>query len=138
MRFSCVFHCRGCVYFSFSLRFDGRGGSTRSGGVFRNTHPRLPARLPAVSGAAVAPRFLLQVRCMQLGGPSDPTVVSGSADGTVRVWDLRAVRAAGGGGGGSRLTLRGHSRELSCLRFDWTKVVSGDAGGELRIWDLTR
>ncbi|DAZ94084.1 TPA: hypothetical protein N0F65_004196 [Lagenidium giganteum] len=70
------------------------------------------------------------VQCVSLGGPADPNICTGSADGVVRVWDLRYVSK------GPRLTLSGHHGQITCLQRDFTKVVSGSEDGTVRIWDM--
>lgn len=71
------------------------------------------------------------VTSVRLSDESDSTVVSASADATVRVWDLRR----GGEGGGCLLTLAGHSSGVNDVSFDWTKVVSGGEDGSMRLWN---
>jgi WD40 repeat protein len=70
------------------------------------------------------------VQCVSLGGPADPTVCTGAADGLVRVWDLRYVQR------GPRLTLRGHTGPVTRLQRDFTKLVSAGEDGWLRVWDM--
>lgn len=70
------------------------------------------------------------VQCVSLGGPVDPTICTGAADGLVRVWDLRYVQR------GPRLVLRGHIGPVMRLQRDFTKLVSGGEDGWLRVWDM--
>lgn len=70
------------------------------------------------------------VQCISLGGPADPNICTGAADGLVRVWDLRYVQR------GPRLTLRGHTGPVTCLQRDFTKLVSAGEDGKLRVWDM--
>ncbi|ETM47923.1 hypothetical protein, variant 1 [Phytophthora nicotianae] len=70
------------------------------------------------------------VQCVSLGGPADPTICTGAADGLVRVWDLRYVQR------GPRLTLRGHIGPVTRLQRDFTKLVSAGEDGWLRVWDM--
>ncbi|RHY30405.1 hypothetical protein DYB32_007720, partial [Aphanomyces invadans] len=70
------------------------------------------------------------VTCVALGGPADPTICSGSADGVVKVWDLRAT------GKGARLELSGHGGRITTLQRDFTKVISSSEDGTLRVWNM--
>uniref|UniRef100_H3HAN8 Kinesin motor domain-containing protein n=1 Tax=Phytophthora ramorum TaxID=164328 RepID=H3HAN8_PHYRM len=70
------------------------------------------------------------VQCVSLGGPADPNICTGAADGQVRVWDLRYVQR------GPRLTLRGHTGPVTRLQRDFTKLVSAGEDGWLRVWDM--
>ncbi|CAO1635589.1 unnamed protein product [Parajaminaea phylloscopi] len=55
-------------------------------------------------------------------------LASGSADGAVRMWDMRT--------GQSHRTLLGHTAPVTCLQFDEKYVVSGSLDRSIRIWDL--
>lgn len=55
-------------------------------------------------------------------------LASGSADGAVRMWDMRT--------GQSHRTLLGHTAPVTCLQFDEQYVVSGSLDRSVRIWDL--
>ncbi|PWN25670.1 WD40 repeat-like protein [Jaminaea rosea] len=55
-------------------------------------------------------------------------LASGSADGAVRMWDMRT--------GQSHRTLLGHTAPVTCLQFDETHVISGSLDKSVRIWDL--
>ncbi|GLD93706.1 hypothetical protein PINS_up002311 [Pythium insidiosum] len=70
------------------------------------------------------------VLCVSLGGPADPNVCTGSADGVVRVWDLRYVHK------GPRLALAGHLGPVTCLQRDFSKLVSASEDGSVRVWDM--
>lgn len=75
------------------------------------------------------------VLCVALGGPADPSICTGAADGIVRVWDLRYVQK------GPRLCLRAHSvgaggGAVTCLQRDFTRLVSAGEDGGVRVWDL--
>ncbi|RLN62931.1 hypothetical protein BBJ29_003599 [Phytophthora kernoviae] len=87
------------------------------------------------SGSAMQPTQRLRdhggpVQCISLGGPADPNICTGAADGLVRVWDLRYVQR------GPRLTLRGHIGPVTRLQRDFTKLVSAGEDGWLRVWDM--
>src|SRR5262249_55719184 len=58
------------------------------------------------------------------------TVVSGSLDGTLRIWDVAS--------GQSLRTLQGHTFIVRAVAFspDGKTVVSGSADGTLRLWDV--
>jgi serine/threonine protein kinase/WD40 repeat protein len=85
-------------------------------------------------------------------GPGSRTLVSGSGDQTLRLWDLEAAasdpeRPAGSGAGRSvvplpaglrsRVILRGHRQEVWSLAVapDRTTVVSGCKDGSVYVWD---
>ncbi|RKP08336.1 WD40-repeat-containing domain protein, partial [Thamnocephalis sphaerospora] len=53
---------------------------------------------------------------------------SGTADGVIRMWDLRT--------GQPHRALTGHTGAINCLQFDQHNVVSGGQDGTVRIWDL--
>ena len=62
--------------------------------------------------------------------PDGTKVVSGSADGTVRLWDVAT--------GECEQTLVGHSDDVKSAGFspDGTKVVSGSADSTVRLWNV--
>ena len=55
-------------------------------------------------------------------------VVSGSADETLRVWDLAS--------GQCLHVLEGHTDEVTAVAVAEGRVVSGSRGQTLRVWDL--
>jgi WD40 repeat protein len=62
---------------------------------------------------------------------SDGRVVSGSSDGTLRMWDVES--------GQILQTLEGHSAAVRAVAvLDSRRVVSGSADGTLRVWDMER
>ncbi|KAL3472815.1 mitochondrial division protein 1 [Aspergillus californicus] len=58
----------------------------------------------------------------------DAALACGTADGTVRLWDLRS--------GQVHRSLVGHTGPVSCLQFDDLHVVTGSLDRSIRIWDL--
>ena len=56
------------------------------------------------------------------------SLVTGSKDKRVRVYDLRAEEP--------QLSLRGHSSPVTTVQMDSWKVVSGAQDGTLKVWDL--
>eukprot|EP00658_Telonema_sp_P-2_P022450 TRINITY_DN18974_c0_g1_i2.p1 TRINITY_DN18974_c0_g1~~TRINITY_DN18974_c0_g1_i2.p1 ORF type:complete len:761 (+),score=164.03 TRINITY_DN18974_c0_g1_i2:224-2506(+) len=87
--------------------------------------------------AAGASSFLEMAQMNGHGNPvlccvasrSTSIVVSGSADNSLRVWDIKHKRCAG--------TLLGHSRPVLCCDIspDGQLIVSGSHDAELRFWD---
>lgn len=55
-------------------------------------------------------------------------LASGSADGAVRMWDMRTGQA--------HRTLLGHGAPITTLEFDETHIVSGSLDRSIKIWDL--
>ncbi|RMZ82400.1 hypothetical protein DV737_g2045, partial [Chaetothyriales sp. CBS 132003] len=58
----------------------------------------------------------------------DAALACGTADGMVRLWDLRS--------GQVHRSLVGHTGPVTCLQFDDTHMVTGSADRSIRIWDL--
>ncbi|XP_068731678.1 uncharacterized protein [Montipora capricornis] len=57
-------------------------------------------------------------------------LVTGSADRTIRVWDVRS--------GLSIHKLKGHKGGVRCLQFDNEKIVSGSWDMTVMVWDVVR
>ncbi|GAA5969082.1 hypothetical protein JCM21900_000688, partial [Sporobolomyces salmonicolor] len=55
-------------------------------------------------------------------------LASGTADGCVRMWDMRTGQA--------HRTLVGHTGPVTCVQFDEMHLVSGSLDKSIRIWDL--
>ncbi|KDE02561.1 hypothetical protein MVLG_06896 [Microbotryum lychnidis-dioicae p1A1 Lamole] len=55
-------------------------------------------------------------------------LASGTADGCVRMWDMRT--------GQSHRTLVGHTGPVTCVQFDEHHLVSGSLDKTVRIWDI--
>ncbi|RDW63115.1 WD repeat-containing protein [Aspergillus mulundensis] len=58
----------------------------------------------------------------------DAALACGTADGMVRLWDLRS--------GQVHRSLVGHTGPVSCLQFDDVHLVTGSLDRSIRIWDL--
>ena len=70
-----------------------------------------------------------RVGSMALALTGDGRVVSGSADGTVKVWDLNS--------GQEQRTLSGHGGGVMALALTGDgRVVSGSSDGTVKVWDL--
>jgi WD40 repeat protein len=65
--------------------------------------------------------------------PDGKRVLTGSADHTLRLWDVA-------GGQGTIHTLEGHRRPVSCLAVspDGRLAASADGGADVLVWDLDR
>jgi WD40 repeat protein len=62
--------------------------------------------------------------------PESDIIASGSADNTVKLWDITM--------GSCILTLRGHARDVYSVAFssDGTKLASGSEDNTVKIWDV--
>ncbi|KAL4740948.1 mitochondrial division protein 1 [Aspergillus similis] len=78
---------------------------------------RPSGRLPDASAD-----FVGAVQCF------DAALACGTADGMVRLWDLRS--------GQVHRSLVGHTGPVSCLQFDDVHLVTGSLDRSIRIWDL--
>jgi WD40 repeat protein/tRNA A-37 threonylcarbamoyl transferase component Bud32 len=69
--------------------------------------------------------------------PDGARLVSGSGDGTVKVWDLRAVREDVADS--SILTFKGHTSEVHSVACtpDGTRIISGSLDNTVKVWDST-
>jgi WD40 repeat protein len=69
--------------------------------------------------------------------PDGRRLVSGSEDGTVKVWDLNAARA--GGADSPVLTFKGHTSGVVSVAFtpDGTRIISGSRDKTVKVWDST-
>ncbi|KAG8527581.1 Mitochondrial fission protein [Bacidia gigantensis] len=89
---------------------SGRGGPVSS---WQNAGSRVPDSSADFVGA---------LQCF------DAALACGTADGMVRLWDLRS--------GQVHRSLVGHTGAISCLQFDERVLVTGSADRSIRIWDL--
>ncbi|OJI95952.1 hypothetical protein ASPVEDRAFT_48235 [Aspergillus versicolor CBS 583.65] len=78
---------------------------------------RPSGRLPDASAD-----FVGAVQCF------DAALACGTADGMVRLWDLRS--------GQVHRSLVGHTGPVTCLQFDDVHLVTGSMDRSIRIWDL--
>ncbi|PGH09756.1 mitochondrial division protein 1 [Blastomyces parvus] len=78
---------------------------------------RPTGRLPDASAD-----FVGAVQCF------DAALACGTADGMVRLWDLRS--------GQVHRSLVGHTGPVTCLQFDDVHLVTGSMDRSVRIWDL--
>lgn len=58
----------------------------------------------------------------------DAALASGTADGVVRLWDLRS--------GQPQRSLIGHTGPVTCLQFDDMYLTTGSMDRSIRVWDL--
>ncbi|CEG67325.1 hypothetical protein RMATCC62417_03771 [Rhizopus microsporus] len=66
------------------------------------------------------------ITCLQLSEANN-TLITGSQDKTVTVWNLETGQVL--------RQLKGHSRPIRTLQFDDTKLVTGSSDHTLRIWN---
>ncbi|KAJ3225228.1 hypothetical protein HK099_007146 [Clydaea vesicula] len=71
----------------------------------------------------------LPITCMKLDNNTN-TLISGSEDTTIRIWDLNHWSLV--------KVLTGHTDTVTCLQFDVSKLVSGSLDSTLRIWSLDK
>jgi len=57
-------------------------------------------------------------------------IVSGSADNTIRIWDIHS-------GSCRQILQQGHNQMITCLKFDEEKIVSGSADRTLIVADFS-
>ncbi|KAL6719245.1 Mitochondrial fission protein [Lecanora helva] len=92
---------------------SNNSSTSKDGPQWRSTGSRIPNASADFVGA-------LQV--------FDAALACGTADGMVRLWDLRS--------GQVHRSLVGHTGPISCLQFDDVHLVTGSADRSVRIWDL--
>src|SRR5262249_77153 len=97
------------------------------------TPPALIPRWPSLTppGGPALRRFEGHSGIVQAAGvsPEGRQVVSGSGDGTLRLWEVAS---------GTARTLEGHARPVNAVAFspDGRHMVSGSDDGTLRLWEV--
>lgn len=69
------------------------------------------------------------VTCLDARGASD-RLVTGGEDKKIRLWSVSKHKCV--------LTFRGHTRPVSCVRFDDARVASGGGDCVVRLWDINK
>lgn len=64
------------------------------------------------------------VMCLQF---DDQTLITGSHDNTIKVWDINTGREI--------RTLNGHELPVRCLQFDDARLITGSLDGTIKVWD---
>ena len=57
----------------------------------------------------------------------DQTLITGSYDATIKVWDIKTGREI--------RTLTGHTAGIRCLQFDESKLISGSLDRTIKVWN---
>ncbi|KAI9886118.1 MAG: GMP synthase (glutamine-hydrolyzing) [Watsoniomyces obsoletus] len=91
--------------------------TTTTTGLSNDRHWRQAGRLPDASAD-----FVGALQCF------DAALACGTADGMVRLWDLRSGQVL--------RSLVGHTGPVTCLQFDDVHLVTGSLDRSIRIWDL--
>uniref|UniRef100_A0A158R5C8 F-box domain-containing protein n=1 Tax=Syphacia muris TaxID=451379 RepID=A0A158R5C8_9BILA len=73
------------------------------------------------------------ISCVQF---DDERIVSGSSDGTIRLWDIRDRRSSTVYGRLGTMTLTGHSDIVRCLHLNGSRLASGSNDCTIKIWNL--
>ncbi|ANB11445.1 Mdv1p [Sugiyamaella lignohabitans] len=92
-------------------------------GGFDDTRWRRKTMVPGAGGEVSAEYdFVGALQCF------DAALATGTADGIVRLWDLRT--------GQVHRSLLGHTGPVTCLQFDDVHLATGSLDRSIRIWDL--
>ena len=67
------------------------------------------------------------VKCLDMNGPYD-TLVSGSMDGLLHVWDMGKFN--------SIVSFPGHESSINCLQYDGSHVITGGQDRRINIWNI--
>jgi serine/threonine protein kinase len=112
------------------LRFSRDDSFLASGGKSLQLWPLSGLASPG-SGSAIAPITLSGhssfVNRLDISD-DDQTLISASADKTVRLWDMASKT--------SKAVLEGHQSYVNMLRVDGSQVWSADANKTILVWDL--
>ncbi|TPX23166.1 Mitochondrial fission protein [Coccidioides immitis] len=103
-----------CVQTLDVLWAAAQASSTMGGG---DSQWRPTGRLPDASAD-----FVGALQCF------DAALACGTADGMIRLWDLRS--------GQVHRSLVGHTGPITCLQFDDVHLITGSLDRSIRIWDL--
>ncbi|KAL2058313.1 hypothetical protein ABVK25_001039 [Lepraria finkii] len=106
-----------CVQTLDVLWAAAQASSTMNSGSNNDGQWRTTGRLPDASAD-----FVGALQCF------DAALACGTADGMVRLWDLRS--------GQVHRSLVGHTGPVTCLQFDDVHLVTGSLDRSIRIWDL--
>ncbi|KAE8338538.1 hypothetical protein BDV24DRAFT_166219 [Aspergillus arachidicola] len=114
---------RGNITWSLALREDKNllitGGTE---GVVRIWNIQTKSVIRSLKGHTATVRSLLIV--------DDTTLISGSRDSAICIWNLDSDATD------PKLTLKGHTETVRCLKAHGGVLVSGGNDGEARVWDI--
>ncbi|KAE8369541.1 WD40-repeat-containing domain protein [Aspergillus caelatus] len=114
---------KGNITWSLALREDKNllitGGTE---GELRIWNIETKSVMRSLKGHTATVRSLLIV--------DDTTLISGSRDSTICIWDLDSDAT------NPKLILKGHTKTVRCLKMHGGVLVSGGYDGEARVWDI--